>query len=508
MSVPVPPSHARRRHRGRWARALSLVLLGGALLGPASAQADVVHRATSCTHSEGSATVVVTKPAGTVADDVMIASAVVNDGGNIIPPAGWTAMETDQPNTASWYRVAGGSEGASYSFTSTSPDTFGVAISSFSGADTATPIADSAKSSGTGSSVALPTANGARNGSMRWSSIGTSPSNNVTFTWSGGMTESCERAGNDASLGTAHQVTGTGATAARTVTISSSEPYWAYTAVVNAALPQITSISPNQGPTAGGQSVTITGRYLTGATGVTFGGTAGTAVTVVNDTTITVTTPARAIGTYDVRVTTTPGTSLDAGAADNYTYLAPPTVTGLAPAEGPTAGGTSVTITGTNFIGLSGAAAVQFGGVNASSYSVVNATTITATAPAGTGTQDVRVTTPGGTSANTAADNYTYYPPPTVTVVSPDAGPTAGGTFVTITGTNFSGLSGASAVQFGGVNATSYTVFNATTITATAPAGSAGVADVRVTTPGGTSANTAADNYTYYNPPTVSSISP
>ena len=71
----------------------------------------------------------------------------------------------------------------------------------------------------------------------------------------------------------------------------------------------------------------------------------------------------------------------------------------------------------------------------------------------------------------------------TVSAVSPDVGPVLGGTSVTITGT---ALPNASVVKFGTTNATSFTVNSATSITATAPAGSAGTVDITVTTPGGT----------------------
>ncbi|MBJ7472962.1 MAG: IPT/TIG domain-containing protein, partial [Solirubrobacteraceae bacterium] len=158
---------------------------------------------------------------------------------------------------------------------------------------------------------------------------------------------------------------------------------------------------------------------------------------------------------------------------------------------GPAGGGTSVVITG-NF--LTGATQVQFGGVNATGFTVDSATQITATAPAGSGVVNVRVTTPSGTSANTAADDYTYIPVPTITALVPGAGPDVGGTLVTITGT---GLTGATQVRFDGIDALGYTVVNPTTITATAPPHTAGTVDVRVTTPGGTSANTAADDYEY-----------
>ena len=93
---------------------------------------------------------------------------------------------------------------------------------------------------------------------------------------------------------------------------------------------------------------------------------------------------------------------------------------------------------------------------------------------------------------------------PTVTSLATTSGPSAGGTSVVITGTGFTG---ASAVVFGSTSATGFTVNSATQITATAPAGSAGTVDITVTTVGGTSATSAADQFTYVAPPTITSIS-
>ncbi|OWG15640.1 hypothetical protein KDK82_3133 [Delftia sp. K82] len=137
---------------------------------------------------------------------------------------------------------------------------------------------------------------------------------------------------------------------------------------------------------------------------------------------------------------------------------------------------------------------MTFGATAATGFTVNSATQITATSPAGTGTVDVRITTAGGTSATSAADQFTYVPAPTVTSISPASGSSIGGTTVTLTGTNFTG---ATAVTFGGTAATGFTVNSATQITATAPAGSAGTVDVRVTTTGGTSATGAAGQFTY-----------
>ncbi|HEY0974023.1 MAG TPA: choice-of-anchor Q domain-containing protein [Solimonas sp.] len=85
-----------------------------------------------------------------------------------------------------------------------------------------------------------------------------------------------------------------------------------------------------------------------------------------------------------------------------------PTVTALNPTSGPAAGGTRVTITGTNFGSVTGPF-VKFGSADATGVSRLNATTIEATAPAGTGTVNVTVTTDEGTSANNGTlDDYTY----------------------------------------------------------------------------------------------------
>lgn len=100
----------------------------------------------------------------------------------------------------------------------------------------------------------------------------------------------------------------------------------------------------------------------------------------------------------------------------NAPALAVPTVTGLSPATGTTAGGTLVIITGTNFKDrngttvVTGPTGVKFGTNNATSYTVLDRQTIAAIAPAGTsGSKDVSVTNTTGANANTTADDYLYF---------------------------------------------------------------------------------------------------
>ncbi|MFE9324952.1 IPT/TIG domain-containing protein [Nocardia sp. NPDC052278] len=255
-------------------------------------------------------------------------------------------------------------------------------------------------------------------------------------------------------------------------------------------MPTITSISPTSGPTTGGTSVTITGTGFTGPTTVRFGTTA-TTFTLDSPTQITAIAPAGSVGTVQVTVTTSAGTSNGVP----YTYLAVPALSGISPSQGSTAGGTTVTLTGS---GLTGVTAVNFGGTPATSFTVNSDAQITAVAPAGTGFVSVTVTGPGGTSNPVT---YIYVVVPTITSISPTAGPTAGGNNVTITGTGFTGPL---TVRFG-TTATTFTVNSATQITAIAPAHAAGTVQVTVTGSGGTSNGVA---YTYAAVPTLTGAVP
>ncbi len=82
----------------------------------------------------------------------------------------------------------------------------------------------------------------------------------------------------------------------------------------------------------------------------------------------------------------------------------PPTVVTITPPSGPAAGGTTVTITGSNFV--AGNTSVFFGGVAATTIVVNSDTSMTVTVPPGTGIVDIRVTTTFGTVLVPAAYRY------------------------------------------------------------------------------------------------------
>jgi hypothetical protein len=169
--------------------------------------------------------------------------------------------------------------------------------------------------------------------------------------------------------------------------------------------PRVTAVSASQGPSSGGTAVTITGTGFTGTTLVSFGSTPVAAFTVVNDTSITTTSPAVAAGTVDVTVTGPGGTDATA-VLDQFTFVAAPTVSDVSPNSGALNTTPQVTLTGTGF---TGATAVTFGDKPAG-FTVDSDTQITATVPLGDAvdTVSVTVTTIGGTSATGAGDVYAY----------------------------------------------------------------------------------------------------
>ncbi|QLH23602.1 S-layer family protein [Streptomyces sp. Rer75] len=297
-------------------------------------------------------------------------------------------------------------------------------------------------------------------------------------------------------LVSANQITVTAPAGTGTVLITVTTPGGTSNGVpfsyTSAPVPVLSGVSPGQGPTAGGNTVTLTGSGLGGATAVRFGSVLAS-FTVVSPSQITAVAPPGSAGPVQVTVTGPGGTSNGV----TYTYVASPVLSGVTPNQGPATGGTSVTLTGSGF---TGATAVRFGSVLASSFTVVSSTQITAVAPPGSaGPVQVTVTGPGGTSNGVT---YTYAAGPVLSGVSPGQGPVSGGTSVTLTG---SGFTGATAVKFGSTPAVSFTVGSASQITAVAPPGSAGPVQVTVTGPGGTSNGVT---YFYVGIPTLSAVSP
>lgn len=114
-----------------------------------------------------------------------------------------------------------------------------------------------------------------------------------------------------------------------------------------------------------------------------------------------------------------------------------PTITSVEPASGGMAGGTRLVIRGTDLMNSEpGEYEVLIGGQPVDELDVIDETQIECRSPAGAmGAADVEIVTADG--AGTAPDAFMYYPPPTVTSITPDEGTRFGNTPVTITGTGF-----------------------------------------------------------------------
>jgi hypothetical protein len=173
-----------------------------------------------------------------------------------------------------------------------------------------------------------------------------------------------------------------------------------------AARPVLTRVAASSGPIAGGRRVTVTGRNLGAAQWVFFGTSRGRALTRVSATTVQITAPAHPSGTVDVRVRTAGGITAITP-ADHYRFVDVPSIVAVAPSAGPAAGGTRVTLSGGNFVGVS---SVHFGARAGTAIRVFSPSTLSVTAPSALarGAVDVVVTTAYGRSTAVPADRYTY----------------------------------------------------------------------------------------------------
>jgi hypothetical protein len=172
--------------------------------------------------------------------------------------------------------------------------------------------------------------------------------------------------------------------------------------------PSVSSVSPAAGPVQFGTVATVRGSDFTSGTSVLFGSMRGTSVKVVSVSKLTVIAPAESASTVNVRVATPGGTSA-VSADDRYSYDAVPVVTLVSPSAGTTAGGTTMTVSGSGFTGVK---SVLFGSAAGSSVKMTSSSQLTVTSPAHAAAQvEIQVVTPGGTSAPVAADRYGYVSP-------------------------------------------------------------------------------------------------
>lgn len=240
------------------------------------------------------------------------------------------------------------------------------------------------------------------------------------------------------------------------------------------AAPTITSFKPAKG--AIGASVTILGsNFAPGATTVKFNGVAATVLSVNAEHTSLIAKVGAGTTTGPISVTTAQGT---ATSSTPFTVIGAPTITGFTPHSGPV--GTTVTITGTGFVGdVTGVRFNTAEPVPATVNSEGTLLTVKVPPAATTGKLTVLV---AGVSV-VSADIFTVTATETTPIIFGfynSSGPV--GATVTVAGRRFTG---ATAVRFGGVAATFTVNAEGTVITAKVPVAAIN-GPITVTTPGGT----------------------
>lgn len=256
---------------------------------------------------------------------------------------------------------------------------------------------------------------------------------------------------------------------------------------------ELLTVSPGVGRLSGGEVAMLVGKGLAPAETliVRFGDREARVLQVDSAThTAIVETPAgAAAGVVDVSVEQGGARATLAGA---FRYRADVRVTSVSPASGPVEGGTAIEVSGEGFLpGLE----LRLGALSAAAVEVVDGRTIRALTPPGAPGHADAVVILSGEIAR-AEDAFTYEAPYALWVVDPPQGAQAGGTFVTLVGSDFPSDA---KVTFGTRAATHVEVVSSTIITCKSPPGELGVVPVAVRS-ASRGEVAMADAFTYYDP--------
>lgn len=251
----------------------------------------------------------------------------------------------------------------------------------------------------------------------------------------------------------------------------------------------IAAVRPDYAQESGNVDVTLIGSGLDrSGLSASFGGNAAT-VGSTGPGHAEVTVPAHNPGTVDVSISD--GSGASDTLVDGFEYVPDLEISKVQPAKGPAGGGTSVTLTGTGFQGVT---RVEFGG-QAAKFSISSDTKITATAPKhAPGTVDVVVERDPAEAR--AEEAFAYTEQLEVYGLTPVRGSIAGNTYVEIRGRGF--IDSRMNVQFGGSNAKSIRVLDTQTLAVRTPRHDPASVDVTVGRDGTTV--TAPEPFTYFNP--------
>ncbi|NIR49891.1 DNRLRE domain-containing protein, partial [candidate division KSB1 bacterium] len=252
-------------------------------------------------------------------------------------------------------------------------------------------------------------------------------------------------------------------------------------------IPAITDFAPKSGGV--GTEVTITGRSFADVTEVLFNGAPAGTFTIDSDTQIRASVPEGAT-TGNLTVQNSEGSD---SSDETFEIISPPEITAFTPTSGPV--GTKVTITGSNFTGVS---SVSFDGELATDFTIFSVLEIHAIVPESATTGKISVTNSAGTAISLT--EYEVIAAPTLSSFTPTSGVV--GTVVTLSGTNFTAIT---SVAFNGTAASQFAVDSETSIRAEVPSG-AGTGPITVKNGDGT--GTSIEDFIVIEPPIIDAFTP
>lgn len=218
------------------------------------------------------------------------------------------------------------------------------------------------------------------------------------------------------------------------------------------AAPVIEDVSPANGPTAGGNIITIGGmNFGSGSTSVqpsvSVGGYPCQQVVWVSATSVLCEAP-EGVGGHKLVTVEVGGVSSSANPSTYFNYD-PPSVIAIEPGHGSASGGTMVTIVGTNFGATNNNPSVTIGGRPCQNVVWLSNTKLQCVSPPGIGIGDVRVFVLDESSPENFGTIFEF-DAPVVSKLVPDHGPSTGGYTMTIEGLNFGTIDSKPQIKVGG----------------------------------------------------------
>ncbi len=259
-------------------------------------------------------------------------------------------------------------------------------------------------------------------------------------------------------------------------------------APINTEVESLMRAKVNTGTTVGGTPIRIEGEDFSSKVKLLIGGRSATNIKVIKESDkhiITAITPPAEAGERTVEIINPDGSTV----TSTFKYVVSPTITGITPDTGTTEGGTTVVIDGSGFETNPNETKVKvfFGGVETYDVNVESSQRITVKTPRNSeGAKDVTVINTSDYGSFTKKNGFEYTLPPSnpaIEKIEPTSGSTAGGTQITVTGTDI--RSGA-VLTIGGKRATDVKITvdensKKSVLTAITPPGEAGEQEVKVT---------------------------